>query len=64
MSQSALPNIKLTLPHNRIKNSLAQLSDFFSEFQPVSPAFEHDKSVEQFFNVIKLISFIFSEKYL
>lgn len=43
MSQSALPNIKLTLPHNRIKNSLTQLSDFFSEFGPLSPAVNHDK---------------------
>lgn len=43
MSQSALPNIKLSLPNNRIKSSLTQLSDFFSEFAPLSPAVQHDR---------------------
>lgn len=43
MSQSTLPNIKLSLPHNRIKNSLTKVSDFFSEFGPISPAVSHDK---------------------
>ncbi|CRK99945.1 CLUMA_CG013243, isoform B [Clunio marinus] len=43
MSQSTLPNIKLSLPHSRFKNSLTQLSDFFSEFGPLSPAVNHDR---------------------
>jgi len=37
------PNIKLNLPHNRFKNSLTQISDFFSEFGPLSPAVQHDR---------------------
>lgn len=43
MSQTALPNIKLNLPHSRLKNSLTQISDFFSEFGPLSPAVNHDR---------------------
>lgn len=40
---SQLPKIKMTLPHSRIKNSLSQISDFFSEFGPLSPATHHDR---------------------
>lgn len=37
------PSIKLNLPHSRFKNSLTQISDFFSEFGPLSPAVQHDR---------------------
>ena len=43
MSQTNLPNIKLTLPHNRLKNSLSSLSDFFSEFGPIAAAANFDR---------------------
>ncbi|KAG5675668.1 hypothetical protein PVAND_005555 [Polypedilum vanderplanki] len=42
MSQD-FPNIKLNLPHNRFKSSLTQISDFFSQFSPISPAINHDR---------------------
>lgn len=41
MSQSPLPNIKLSLP--RKFKTLTKVSEFFSEFGPLSPAVNHDK---------------------